>query len=638
MSTKIYLNFLTAIIILLVFAGVFAFFYKGINGISKTIIIWYLIVLILNLANIIGVMKFYLANQNRKGPKGRKGDKGLRGFKGSNNLCGSCGSAGAEKNIFGSFVNDKGERVLSSKVKEGQCVFPFSHNYQYQHECVKNSPPPGQTVNDANMFGWCATKINEDREVVTYAYCNANKSIQEKLLKEKDLQRRRKEFMENNFGILDIRIVAENTTNEARRKCEAMNGYDFYERDLNEGTDGKFIHLCIKKGYGGSGIGGLYVSNIRPETSPLRNIYLDTSNPNNIFTQPASGLKHFRLINVNLNQDSGPNSESNRRNTQLYLYKHITNKNFIKDIQVVKSSEGTCNAESGYEEIHPDLNQGTHLGTTNRLQLCVSTQAPNVSSIDTAFVFTDNKLYIFRGQTFYKMTDKPVNKSLISEPKYPKNLSLKWAKTKSKDPMRECRLLNDKPAECKAAPNCNYDDSSDPPRCEQISNYDAAFTYGFNRKTYFFKGSKVFIYDEKKMKMTDDSPFNITEVFKGIPNNINAAFTWAKDNSTYFFKGPFYYKYNDKTQEVERGYPKRSNVRWENMPPLIDAIFSLPFNLEGEAGNQSTYVISGDQTWYINPSNDKLIRQKNIDERFSSLNILLESPTDPVSSPTTASG
>ena len=79
-----------------------------------------------------------------------------------------------------------------------------------------------------------------------------------------------------------------------------------------------------------------------------------------------------------------------------------------------------------------------------------------------------------------------------------------------------------------------------------------------------------------------------------------------------------------------------SVIIWLNLP-LITAIFSLPFNLEGDGGSQSTYVISGDQTWYINPSNDKLIRQKNIDERFSSLNVLLESPTIPVSSPTTAS-
>ena len=46
------------------------------------------------------------------------------------------------------------------------------------------------------------------------------------------------------------------------------------------------------------------------------------------------------------------------------------------------------------------------------------------------------------------------------------------------------------------------------------------------------------------------------------------------------------------------------------MPPLIDAIFSLPFNMEGGVGTQSTYVISGDQSWHINLSNDKLENQK----------------------------
>ena len=58
------------------------------------------------------------------------------------------------------------------------------------------------------------------------------------------------------------------------------------------------------------------------------------------------------------------------------------------------------------------------------------------------------------------------------------------------------------------------------------------------------------------MKMTEDSPHNISDIFKGVPNNINAAFTWAKDNQTYFFKGPFYYKYNDKAKKVENGYQK----------------------------------------------------------------------------------
>ena len=609
MSTKLYLNLLTAIIVILVIGGVFAFFYKGINKISKTLIIWYLVILILNIANIISVMKFYIKNLGRKGPKGKTGNKGPRGFKGANNMCSSCGSAGLDKPVFGSFINDKGERVLSRKVKEGQCLFPFSYNYQYQYQCVKNVPPPGLTENDANMFGWCATKVDQNKEPVTYAYCNANASLQERMLKDNDLQRKRKEFMENNFGILDIKVVAENTTNEARKKCEAKSGYEFYERDLNEGTDGKFVHLCIKKGYGGTGISNLSVEKHALDRTPANIIYKDS--------------KPYYLINTDLNKDSGQNKGS--KTNQLYLYKNVGNKNYIKDIQVVKElSEGSCNSETGYETIFGDLNEGTHISNRDPLQLCVSKRAPNVMSIDTAFVYKDNKLYIFRGFNFYKMTSKPVQNAIMAENDYPRNLASQWGKVKGKN-IKDCRTLDKK--ECRTASNCNYDSTGNPPRCEQISNYDAVFTYGFNKKTYFFKGSKVFIYDDKRMKMTEDSPHNISDIFKGVPNNINAAFTWAKDNSTYFFKGPFYYKYNDKAKAVESGYPKRTNVRWENMPPLIDAIFSLPFNMEDSIGTQSTFVISGDQSWYINPSNDKLEKQKEVTARFIGIDVVSNIPT-----------
>ena len=41
-------------------------------------------------------------------------------------------------------------------------------------------------------------------------------------------------------------------------------------------------------------------------------------------------------------------------------------------------------------------------------------------------------------------------------------------------------------------------------------------------------------------------------------------------------------------------------------------------------GTTSTYVISGDQSWYIDPSNDNLINQKPIDSRFVGLGIIKE--------------
>ena len=630
--TNIYINIMIVILVILVVICLFAFFHKGISSVSRTLIIWYLIILIVNIVNIISVYKFYEQNINRKGLKGQSGEKGPRGFRGINQMCSSCGDAGISNKIYGSVINDYGEKVFSNKVKEGKCIFPFSYNYKYNYDCIKDSSPPGTDKNDADLYGWCATKIDADYEPTKYAYCNANSSIQEKQQKEADLRARRKDFIQNNSGILDIDIVSENTTRKAREQCEAKNGFEFYDKDLNEGTDGKFVHMCIKKGLGSTGVTGLKVVKLTGQ-SPAPIIEKTKTNDDGNETTEI-----FQLIDIDLNKDSGMGSAG----TSIYMYKKMENKDYIKDIVVLKDSEGTC--ESIDYTIPPDcdekycgdLNFGTHMnGRVDKLKLCISRTISNILSIDTAFVYKDGSLYIFRGPNFYKMKSNPVQGSITAEKKYPKNIAVKWGKQKAKSSeLGSCTSLSK--IACESTPNCNYDDTVDPHKCEDIANYDAAFTYGYNKNTYFFKGSKVFIYDDKRMRMTEDSPKNISEVFPGIPNNINAVFTWSKDNKTYFFKGPFYYKYNDKNRKIERGFPKRTERRWGGMPPLIDAIFSLPFNMGDGVGNSSTYVISGGESWYIDLATDKLIKGNPVESRFSGLNILEESQqiTSPVTNTT----
>ena len=461
------------------------------------------------------------------------------------------------KEIYGSVINDNGEKVLNKNVREGKCIFPFSHEYKYNYDCIRNSPT-GNTVNDASMFGWCATKIDENYEPVNYAYCNSNSSIKERQDKEAKLRQQRKDFIQNNSGILDVDVVMGNTTREAREKCEAKNGYEFHEQDLNEGTVGKFVHLCIKKGLGSTGVTGIIVKKLTGQ-SPAPTIENTITNDNGTETKQT-----YRLINKDLNKDSGPNPVEGY--TKLHMYKSMGNKNYIKDINIVKESEGTCESV-GYtlppECSNPifgntscdDLNFDTHrVNSVDRLQLCISRNVVNMLPIDTAFVYKDTHLYILRGFKFYKMKKNPVQGTVTSEDNYPKNMAEKWGKEKGKHDFTPCAELTK--TKCIASPNCNYDESGSSPICEEVANYDAAFTYGYDNKTYFFKGSKVFIYDDKKMKMTENSPKNINEVFPGIPNNINAVFTWSKDNKTYFFKGPFYYKYDDKNKKVDRGYPK----------------------------------------------------------------------------------
>ena len=74
--------------------------------------------------------------------------------------------------------------------------------------------------------------------------------------------------------------------------------------------------------------------------------------------------------------------------------------------------------------------------------------------------------------TFIKCLLIPFKMLLQQKKIIPKNLSLKWGRVKESN-VKDCRTLSKK--ECKTASNCNYDNTSNPPRCEQISNYDAVF-------------------------------------------------------------------------------------------------------------------------------------------------------------------
>ena len=622
-----YIYILTGVIILVAILGVFAITHTKINKLSKIGLVWYIIILELNLINITGVLKFYNKNKFRKGKKGPKGERGPLGFKGQNELCSSCGLAGKQNEVYAGIINDKGQKVISNDVVQGKCIFPFIHDYKYQYECSKDKPPNSET-NDASLFGWCPTKINSDFETVTYAYCNENASIHDRLRKEKQYRQNRKDYIQNNRGILDIDIVIGNTLSDARNQCERKLNYEFDETDLNQGTGGKFVHMCIKRGLGNQGISDLKVKDF-----PSDNQLSQVPNPANAdLGVPTNELNMYTGINVDLNVDSGPNADGDY--PQLFMYKKRATKNFIKDIVARRQSKGGC--PQNYVEVAPDLNLGTHNTTTDALKLCISKRSANVLAIDTAFVYKDNHLYVFRGNYFYKLSNKVAGNSIKVIDNYPKTISEKWSRQDSNgESVKSCKVLNTE-NKCRKANNCLWDSVGN--TCEETSNYDAAFTYGYNNKTYFFQGSLVFLYDDKNMKIANGYPKKIEDVFKGIPNNINAVFTWGKDGKTYFFKGPYYYKYNDQNKKVERGYPKKTNTRWRNMPKMIDAIFTLKTNLGDGNDNNPTYVISGERSWHIDPVSDALISQKNIDERFMGLEASFKDKINPLATtPTTTS-
>ena len=616
-----------SILIILAISG-YLYVLPNIGAFEKTFIIWFTIILELNLVHLYYILNFYDSNLNKKGPVGPKGEVGPRGFKGYSEKCISCGAAGQTITKYGGIINDKGE--LDPTAKRGKCQYPFVHNYQYQYDgCIKSDPPPGQSDNNANIHGWCATETDNKNGVTGHGYCNENESIQDKMAKEKAYSDARNNYLNSNYGILDIDVVHGNTETEAVEKCDAkgsnysvLKKTDGGNQDLNEGIGGKFLYLCSKTGFGSLGVSAIKVNpgklgddgkNNPPETEIVGEDKLS-----------------YKIVEskIDLNEDAPT------RNIPLYMYKHTSTEDFIKELKILDKGETkTCETALGtdWKEIYDNLNDvngpTTDTDNVHSLKLCANSTI-KVNNIDNAFNYK-GKLYIFRGDKFYKMTKEPIQSVIKAEEGYPKHISERWF---SGD---DCSAFGGSD-DCNTHIKCHWnseasDPTSDDPTsddspkglCESII-YNAAFTYGHDNKTYFFNGGNVSKYNDKQMKIEDGYPKPINEVFKGVPANIDAVFTWSKDGNTYFFKGDQFYKYNDKKQEIESGYPRPTKNRWKGFPDQINAIFTLDISLDSSNDTHPTYVIDGNgQSYYIDPVTDQLKAEhkKAIDERFKMLDI-----------------
>ena len=149
------------------------------------------------------------------------------------------------------------------------------------------------------------------------------------------------------------------------------------------------------------------------------------------------------------------------------------------------------------------------------------------------------------------------------------------------------------------------------------------------------------------MKIANGYPKLVSQEIKGAPSNIDAVFVWGKDYHTYIFKGNMHYKINQITKAIDRGYPKRNNLRWEGMPSIINAIFTLPFFITRNESNSTrqirgknhSYIISNEKVFYIDPDTDVVEEAGNVADIFKGMLKLatdktefnfLESITDPM--------
>ncbi len=495
--------------------------------------LWMLALFIINLINIYYTLNYYDKNRGKKGPKGPKGLIGNRGFKGDDFECSQCGNAGkAMEDVFATNVNDYNIIVNNAKVKIGKCVFPFVHDNEMIYEPT-TKPREENEVNDAYKNGWCATSLNADRTYKTYGYANMSDVEAKRRQNEKVRGQKRLDYLKNNSGILDIKLITGN-----RSSIECPSGYSKIDKDLNEASGGKYLYLCKKEGLGGSGVQDMKT------VSAADNYTCDEG---------------YRKIPFDLNTDSG--------GQKIFLCHKKSNSKFITDIKVQNSS--TCPA--GYTNISGNVNAGSG---GNEVYICTSNE-PDVSvvAVDTAFQWgKDKRLYFFKGNQFWQY-DKKNSKMGVN---YPKNIQEFWGKIPSNLDAAFTWGFNNKTYFFKGALFYEYDEKRQaiapgyPKYIKDVwkgvpTNIDSVFTWAKDGKTYFFKGKFYYKYDDRNNRVERGYPKYIERRFESEEpfNNMNAIFSHS-DGKTYVIRGDKYWLLGN-DDRVLSGYPRQLNDKFSGL-------------------------------------------------------------------------
>lgn len=575
----VYIYFLITLCIVIALMGIVFLFNPQADRLIKIGVFWYAFLMEVNLINMIVIMKKYEKSKYKKGIRGPVGEIGMKGHKGDSIICKtSCGDDGMKKQqIYANnyYLNREGGKIInkSQDVQMGQCKFPFIYDHQKFDECITpkdNYKIDVKRIKNTPKEGWCPTTLNntitKGSNVRTWGYC---RSKNESMLREREIEynNRRTEdqnqYVRDNSGILDLQVVMGN-----RSSISCPTGFKHVldksgkPADMNYNSGGKYIYVCKKDGLASEGIISL----------------ASTDSPDKCINM-GSGFEPVKHFDVDSNKLLDPaDLNKDLKNAQpLYLCKRKGNKKFLTNIDINYQPKNTNNLCS--TNMNPDF--------YTPIYMCPYRNESSSNVIDTAFIYgKDKQLYFFFNNYFflYDYTKKEIQRD-----KKNKMISLyynykKWGEMKS-----------------------NNDDKD--------SKIDAVFTWSKNNRTYFFKGSRVFLYDDKKMSIEPGYPKEISQVFPGIPSNIDAVFTWNYDNKTYFFKNEYFYRFDDQNNILEAGYPKKIEDRWKGIdnttvPTNITAIFTD--NREGK-----TYIIKGSDLYELTDNNIKKTLQ--IDTKYKGI-------------------
>ncbi|XP_066305400.1 matrix metalloproteinase-17-like [Branchiostoma lanceolatum] len=97
-------------------------------------------------------------------------------------------------------------------------------------------------------------------------------------------------------------------------------------------------------------------------------------------------------------------------------------------------------------------------------------------------------------------------------------------------------------------------------------NVNAAVTSYYTKRTYFFKGDRLWRYNDNIL----DSNFPIKIKGTGLPKNPDAALVWGPKNRIVIFRGKKFWVWNEFTKRVDMGFPKLIRKYWHGVPNHLD--------------------------------------------------------------------
>ena len=105
---------------------------------------------------------------------------------------------------------------------------------------------------------------------------------------------------------------------------------------------------------------------------------------------------------------------------------------------------------------------------------------------------------------------------------------------------------------------------------DSLTHIDAAFVWGHNNRTYLFSGTLYWVLDHDTGRVELDYPRDLS-IWSGIGYNIDAAFQYT-DGKTYFFKGTGYWEFNDNLMRTTHPRKLSSAHKWMKCPRRVNEV------------------------------------------------------------------